>query len=402
MNKADTAAYLRKHNVSLLLEDLTADLAVNQPADPVRHMYRRLGLMLGIEDASIGVPEDRSCYLRMHVECSSRETDGLVSHFLRRATRDSGSPAALRGWLSEAQQCLHEIVAESLGETPTARIATPVQTGDTETAAAAAATPTPMIDSIISTEDAEARRTAQETSEKLAMEVQSLKLKLAEAEVARSPTVISRETKLSPRAPVEPEKGATRTRSSASVPKQKTADAPWDRRELEAGECRLRIIMVNDVYELVNFPHLDGVIKQHTVPNTITMLPGDFVAPSLLSSLDKGMYVCVSVLICMYTYTHTYTHIYVHTLCLIRSRCFPEILWRRHCCHRWIKVCVYVCMYVCVCMCVCVCCMYACMRVFVCVCVCVCACVRVLCVCVYVLVCAYVCMYVCVYKCMVM
>jgi hypothetical protein len=45
---------------------------------------------------------------------------------------------------------------------------------------------------------------------------------------------------------------------------------------------------VNDVYELENLPFLDGVIQVHGKENTVTMLPGDFVAPSLLSSLDKG------------------------------------------------------------------------------------------------------------------
>jgi len=42
------------------------------------------------------------------------------------------------------------------------------------------------------------------------------------------------------------------------------------------------------VYELENLPFLDGVIQVHGKENTVTMLPGDFVAPSLLSSLDKG------------------------------------------------------------------------------------------------------------------
>ena len=55
-----------------------------------------------------------------------------------------------------------------------------------------------------------------------------------------------------------------------------------------ASECTLRIITVNDVYELGNLPFLDGVIRSHMRPNTITTLPGDFLAPSLLSSLDKG------------------------------------------------------------------------------------------------------------------
>lgn len=50
----------------------------------------------------------------------------------------------------------------------------------------------------------------------------------------------------------------------------------------------LRIISVNDVYLLENFAHLDGVIKHFRTDNTIVTLPGDFLSPSFLSSLDKG------------------------------------------------------------------------------------------------------------------
>jgi len=58
--------------------------------------------------------------------------------------------------------------------------------------------------------------------------------------------------------------------------------------KLHSDSCSLRIIFVNDVYELKNLPQFDSVIREHQIPNTIVMLPGDFLAPSLLSSLDKG------------------------------------------------------------------------------------------------------------------
>jgi 2',3'-cyclic-nucleotide 2'-phosphodiesterase (5'-nucleotidase family) len=56
--------------------------------------------------------------------------------------------------------------------------------------------------------------------------------------------------------------------------------------------CTLRIYQVNDVYELDNWPHFcsarndpSNAVAAH---KTIGVLPGDFVAPSLLSSLDNG------------------------------------------------------------------------------------------------------------------
>ena len=60
-------------------------------------------------------------------------------------------------------------------------------------------------------------------------------------------------------------------------------------------ECKaqLRIVQVTDVYTLLNFPRLKTLIaeKRSEVEATggkcISMLTGDFLAPYLLSSLDK-------------------------------------------------------------------------------------------------------------------
>jgi 2',3'-cyclic-nucleotide 2'-phosphodiesterase (5'-nucleotidase family) len=52
--------------------------------------------------------------------------------------------------------------------------------------------------------------------------------------------------------------------------------------------AKLRIISVNDVYVLDNFARLKTMIKEESTSNVVTMLPGDFLAPSLLSSLDRG------------------------------------------------------------------------------------------------------------------
>eukprot|EP00960_Hanusia_phi_P037679 753063-Hanusia_phi.AAC.1 len=52
----------------------------------------------------------------------------------------------------------------------------------------------------------------------------------------------------------------------------------------------IRILSVNDVYELDLLPQLATAVKQQQHgARTIFVLPGDFLAPSLLSSLDNGM-----------------------------------------------------------------------------------------------------------------
>jgi len=54
----------------------------------------------------------------------------------------------------------------------------------------------------------------------------------------------------------------------------------------------LRIICVNDVYTLENLPRLKSLVRHHaeTAPADalLVTLAGDFIAPSILSSLDKG------------------------------------------------------------------------------------------------------------------
>lgn len=68
---------------------------------------------------------------------------------------------------------------------------------------------------------------------------------------------------------------------------------------------RLRILSVNDVYTLENLPRLASLLRAHTLPApdvTISVIAGDFVGPSLLSSLDagRGMIDCLNALGIMY------------------------------------------------------------------------------------------------------
>ena len=70
--------------------------------------------------------------------------------------------------------------------------------------------------------------------------------------------------------------------------------ASWMRAHVERnglegqGACRLRIICVTDVYVLDNLPSLHTLVRERSLKNTIVCLPGDFLAPSLLSSMDHG------------------------------------------------------------------------------------------------------------------
>eukprot|EP00961_Rhodomonas_salina_P035719 480284-Rhodomonas_salina.1 len=59
---------------------------------------------------------------------------------------------------------------------------------------------------------------------------------------------------------------------------------------------QLRIILINDVYELKNWPHFRTAVGKLSKGKTIVVLAGDFVGPSLLSSYDnaRGMIDCMN------------------------------------------------------------------------------------------------------------
>lgn len=99
-------------------------------------------------------------------------------------------------------------------------------------------------------------------------------------------------TKAPPPPAVEP------TKAEASAVDEKSVDAkavdakavgPADATQPAA--CTLRIIHVNDVYQLKNFPKLKTLIAEQSAgcKNVIVTLAGDFIAPSLLSALDQGV-----------------------------------------------------------------------------------------------------------------
>ena len=62
---------------------------------------------------------------------------------------------------------------------------------------------------------------------------------------------------------------------------------------------QLRIVSINDIYKLDNLPRLANLLRAVALPPpavTITAIAGDFVGPSLLSSLDagRGMVACLN------------------------------------------------------------------------------------------------------------
>jgi 2',3'-cyclic-nucleotide 2'-phosphodiesterase (5'-nucleotidase family) len=60
---------------------------------------------------------------------------------------------------------------------------------------------------------------------------------------------------------------------------------------IDDGACMVRVIHVNDVYDLKSLPHLKTLVDRWTLPRghrTLVTCGGGFLAPSLLSGLDHG------------------------------------------------------------------------------------------------------------------
>jgi 2',3'-cyclic-nucleotide 2'-phosphodiesterase (5'-nucleotidase family) len=84
----------------------------------------------------------------------------------------------------------------------------------------------------------------------------------------------------------------------------------------------LRILQINDVYELGNFPSFKTLVdeKSQGPDKTLIILAGDFLAPSLLSSLDKGRGMVDTMMACGITHVCFGNHVRLarFDLCLIR------------------------------------------------------------------------------------
>ena len=79
----------------------------------------------------------------------------------------------------------------------------------------------------------------------------------------------------------------------------------------EGDSIWLRLIQVNDVYQLDKLPQLKTLIDEHRAEGPDAMLvtlPGDFLAPSVLSSLDKGRSMVDLLNLCGFTHVSIGNH----------------------------------------------------------------------------------------------
>ena len=73
---------------------------------------------------------------------------------------------------------------------------------------------------------------------------------------------------------------------------------------MTSDKLKLRIFQVNDVYELDLFPNLKTLIDSNKgeADHVLVVMAGDFLGPSLLSSLDKGRGMVDTMMMCGFTH----------------------------------------------------------------------------------------------------
>eukprot|EP00960_Hanusia_phi_P054129 762550-Hanusia_phi.AAC.9 len=281
--------YFDQHGLKDLFYDLTQDLAFHRPQDPKKFLHGRLAEMIGAvsdQKAAVGEEMERSkemCYLKMYIE-SSGVKGTVTRHFSRREASKTISPLALNHWKMEANSKLEEAVNESMG----AKTELPKRKEDepNNDFLALLAELTSANDDIEDTDKAEILL----ENDQLKQDMEAMKALIDRLEkkvefAKASKRRLSKETHISTTSRQDIH-SYSMERAAQGISYKKNIASVCD--ESPHSGCWLRIIFVNDVYELKNLPQFDSVIRHHGIPNTIVMLPGDFLAPSLLSSLDKG------------------------------------------------------------------------------------------------------------------
>ena len=81
-------------------------------------------------------------------------------------------------------------------------------------------------------------------------------------------------------------------------------------RTMTSDKLKLRIFQVNDVYELDLFPNLKTLIDSNKgeADHVLVVMAGDFLGPSLLSSLDKGRGMVDIMMMCGFTHVSIGNH----------------------------------------------------------------------------------------------
>ena len=116
---SEVKEYFQRHSINELLRDLTEELAVKQPDQPIEMLHQRLESLLmakeGIcvpgndtaadDDYASAASSDRAFALQMHVESSGRG-GSCVRHFSKRGMRTSDE--TLESWKQDAKATLTE------------------------------------------------------------------------------------------------------------------------------------------------------------------------------------------------------------------------------------------------------------------------------------------------------
>ena len=265
--KQEVKEYFERHQIYQLLEQISSDLAVNQPPDPRRYIHAAIGKMLGLEAQGDGFEgRDKTSSLRVYAECNYLNRKN-VFQFFKSVPHIECHIKLFRLWAEQAISEIAKMAKQSMEEHSKG----------------------------LDIEDPkfELDETEKQHSD-LLRQIQMLtverdKLRQDFARVMCTQMHAIHESG---------QKSRREERKSFDFcfgpvhapPPPPLVSQPSQIKDLSASSdsCDLRIIALSDVSEIECMSHLDGLIRAHLRTNTVTIMAGNFLAPSLLSSLDMG------------------------------------------------------------------------------------------------------------------
>jgi hypothetical protein len=289
-SKEDARKYYEKHQIVNFLEQITADLAINQPADPRRYIYDMLARTLGLESSPPAHTEGKVSSLRLFLECQTPSVN-TIKEFRRSVPHAGFSDQLLATWSEEAVSSVKDeidriILRNTNDPSDKSNVAkdreiksTVNSERESKTAAKSSILPPSG-----GTGAADSSNFSELTRPELEHELERLCKLVNTLQIDRAHAMVSQLQSL--------QSSPQKTRKGSNAIQRKTAGSHTAKPSPQplAAACVLRIIVVSDMADIEPFSCLDSLVRAHTQPGVTTLLvmAGNFLAPSALSSLDMG------------------------------------------------------------------------------------------------------------------
>lgn len=288
-SKQDAAKYFEQHSIKALLEQIAADLAVNQPDDPRRYMYDMLGRKLGLETSAPLQASSKTSILRIYMEC---QTNTLVmsKEFQRSLPHSEFNSHILDAWGKEGLNFLrHEVDQLTGGNSDAHPVDTHPDTKPTKSTMSDERESSSKVQPFHHPNEAEPQqldRFSNLTRAELEQELIRTSKLVDTLQIDRAHAMLSQVQNM--------QTGRHRSRTGSITPSLLPHAPPSRAPTLGPANppdaCALRLVIISDTADIESLPRFESLLRSQTEPGvtTLAVMAGNFLAPSPLSSLDNG------------------------------------------------------------------------------------------------------------------